>query len=104
MVGYGSSSEANLRNFRHNFGEQDFSGKTRDYVAEQVGFELTVRSPKFAFDFSTEFPASLAEFGFRENFAPEVLNETIRLVSAVRVRVAVRGGAGKVHSLAGTRR
>jgi hypothetical protein len=39
---------------------------------------------KFAFEFSTEFPASLAKFGFRENFAPEVLDESIRLVSAVR--------------------
>jgi hypothetical protein len=49
-----------------------------------VEFELAVRLAKFAFEFSTEFPASLAKFGFRENFALEVLDETIRLVSAVR--------------------
>jgi hypothetical protein len=49
-----------------------------------VEFELAVRLAKFAFEFSTEFPASLAKFGFRENFAPEVLDESIRLVSAVR--------------------
>jgi hypothetical protein len=39
---------------------------------------------KFAFEIPAEFPASFAKFGFRENFAPEVLNEGIRLVSAVR--------------------
>jgi hypothetical protein len=44
-----------------------------DYVAERIGFELAVRSAKFAFDFSAEFPASVAKFGFGENFAPEVL-------------------------------
>jgi hypothetical protein len=54
-------------------------------MAEQVAFELTVRPPKFAFDFSTEFPASVAQFGFGEKFAPEVLEPTIHLVSAVRL-------------------
>jgi hypothetical protein len=48
-------------------------------VAEQAGFELPVRSEKFAFEFSAEFPASLGKFGFRENFAPEVLDVSIRL-------------------------
>jgi hypothetical protein len=43
-----------------------------------------VRLAKFAFDFSEEIPASLAKFGFRENFAPEVLELNIRLASAVR--------------------
>jgi hypothetical protein len=65
--------------FRSNFGERNFFGKTRDQLADQVGFELAVRSAKFAFEFSTEFPASIAKFGFRENFAPEVLDESIRL-------------------------
>jgi hypothetical protein len=36
------------------------------------------------FELSAEFPATLAKFGFRENFAPWVLDETIRLLSAVR--------------------
>ena len=40
-----------------------------------MGFELTVRSEKFAFDFSIEFPASFVKFGVREKFAPEVLYE-----------------------------
>jgi hypothetical protein len=51
-----------------------------------MGFELAVRSGKFAFEFLAEFPASLAKSGFRENFAPEVLDESIRLVSAVRLQ------------------
>jgi len=49
-----------------------------------VGFELAVRSANFAFEFLTEFPALVAKFGFGENFAPEVLVQTIRLVSVVR--------------------
>ena len=53
-------------------------------MAERVGFELAVRAAKFAFDFSAEFTASVAKFGFGENFAPEVLKQTIHLVSAVR--------------------
>jgi hypothetical protein len=57
-------------------------------MAEQVGFELPVRSEKFAFEFSAEFPASLDKFGFRENFAPEVLDVSIRFVPAVRFAVA----------------
>ena len=59
-----------------------------------MGFELAVRSRKFAFEFSIEFPASLANFGFRENFAPEVLDESIRLVSAVRFQVCRHNGPG----------
>jgi hypothetical protein len=55
-----------------------------------VGFELPVRSEKFAFEFSAEFPASLDKFGFRENFAPEVLDVSIRFVPAVRSQVASR--------------
>jgi hypothetical protein len=45
---------------------------------------------KFAFDFSTEFPASYAKIGFRENFAPKVLGTCIRLVSAVRFNCGQR--------------
>jgi hypothetical protein len=55
-----------------------------DYVAERIGFELAVRSEKFAFDFSAEFPALVATFGFGENFAPWVLHESLRLFSTVR--------------------
>jgi hypothetical protein len=43
---------------------------------------------KFAFEFSTKFRALVAELAFRENFPPEVLNEDVRLVSAVRFAVA----------------
>jgi len=39
---------------------------------------------KFAFEFSTEFRALVAKSALRENFALDVLNENIRLVSAVR--------------------
>jgi hypothetical protein len=39
---------------------------------------------KFAFEIPAEFPAPFAKLGFRENFAPEVLDANIRLVSAVR--------------------
>jgi hypothetical protein len=42
---------------------------------------------KSAFDFSAEFPASVAKLGFGEKFAPEVLKQTIHLVSTVRLRV-----------------
>ena len=42
-AGYADLGGANLRNFPESFGEQDFSGKTSDYVAERVGFEPTVR-------------------------------------------------------------
>jgi hypothetical protein len=59
-----------------------------------MGFELAVRSRKFAFEFSIEFPASLANFGIRENFAPEVLDESIRLVSAVRFQVVAAMDSG----------
>ncbi|MGH6802267.1 MAG: hypothetical protein ACREC3_02730 [Methyloceanibacter sp.] len=46
---------------------------------------------KFAFEISTEFfPATLAKFGFRENFALWVLDETIRLLSAVRFQQRIR--------------
>ena len=71
--------DANLLIFHDNFAEQNFSVKTSDWLAEQVGFELSVRLAKFAFEFSAEFPASLAEFGFRENFAPEVLSARFHL-------------------------
>jgi hypothetical protein len=40
------------------------------WLAERLGFELTVRLAKFAFEFSAEFPASSAELGFGEIFAP----------------------------------
>jgi hypothetical protein len=53
-------------------------------MAERIGFELAVRSEKFAFDFSAEFPALVATFGFGENFAPWVLHESLRLFSTVR--------------------
>ena len=75
----------NLRNLRGNFGERNLVGKTKDCVAERVGFELAVRLAKFAFDFSTEFPASSAKSGFGEKFAPEVLNVSVHLVSVVRL-------------------
>jgi hypothetical protein len=45
---------------------------------------------RFAFEFSAEFPASLAKFGFRENFPTEVLEESIRLVSAVRFQIVAQ--------------
>jgi hypothetical protein len=54
-----------------------FWGQTR--MADQVGFELAVRLEKFAVELSTEFPPSLAKFGFRENFAPEVLGARFHL-------------------------
>jgi hypothetical protein len=38
-------------------------------LADQVGFELAVRLPKLAFDFTREFPAYLAKSAFRENCA-----------------------------------
>jgi hypothetical protein len=60
-------------------------------LADRVGFELAVRSEKLAFEFSAEFRASLARFGFRENFAREVLDESIRLVFAVRFQRAAIG-------------
>ena len=75
---------ANVRIFRDNFGKGNFSVKTADWLAERADFELAVRLAKFAFDFLTEFRVLVATSGFRENFAREVLNETIRLVSAVR--------------------
>ena len=53
-------------------------------LADRRGFELAVRLEEFAFEFPAEFPALFAKLGFRENFAPEVLNHTIRLVSPVR--------------------
>jgi len=60
----------------------------RDSGTERAGFELAVRSANFAFEFSAEFPASFAKFGFRENFAPEVLDESIRcLCGPVELRV-----------------
>jgi hypothetical protein len=34
---------------------------------------------EFAFEFSTEFPASLANLAFRENFLPEVLIARVHL-------------------------
>jgi hypothetical protein len=44
------------------------------------------RTKRDAFELSAEFPASLAKSGFRENLAPKVLDESIRLVSAVRLQ------------------
>jgi hypothetical protein len=58
----------------------------------QAGFELAVRLAKFGFEISTEFRALVAQLTFRENFAPEVLDENIRLVSAVRFQCG-RAGA-----------
>jgi hypothetical protein len=45
VVAWTDFGEVNPRNFRHKFGEQNVSGNTRDYVAERVGFEPTVRLP-----------------------------------------------------------
>jgi hypothetical protein len=52
--------------------------------------ELAVRSEKFAFELSAEFPLYPANWGFGENFAPELLDVNIRLVSAVRFQVQSR--------------
>jgi hypothetical protein len=48
-------------------------------VADRIGFELAVRLAKFAFDFSAQFPASLAKFACGENFPPEVLSAKFHL-------------------------
>lgn len=58
-----------------------------------MGFELPVRSEEFAFEFSVEIRASLGKLGLREDFAPEMLDVNIRLVSAVRFQLwsRVRG-------------
>jgi hypothetical protein len=53
-------------------------------LADQAGFELVVRLAKFAFESSTEFRSLVAELASRENFPPEVREDDIRLVSAVR--------------------
>jgi hypothetical protein len=45
-AGCADSGGANLRKFRDNFGERDFFVKTGDYLADQEGFELAVRSEK----------------------------------------------------------
>jgi hypothetical protein len=92
---------ANLRIFRDNFGERDFYGKTMDCMADQVGFELAVRLAKFAFEISTEFGAPVAKLAVRENFAPEVLDENIRLVSAIRFRsrrCSIRSNEAAMHA------
>lgn len=57
----GSSYGGTRENFRDNFGERYFSGKTRG-VADQEGFELAVRLAKFAFVISSELPAPLANW------------------------------------------
>ena len=62
-------------------------------VRDQAGFELAVRLAKFAFEISTEFCALVAKSACRENFAPEVLYESIRLVSAVRFQWSCRCGS-----------
>jgi hypothetical protein len=48
---------------------------------------------KFAFEISAEFRALVAKLAFRENFAPEVLDENMRLVSAVRFQFGRAGAA-----------
>jgi hypothetical protein len=69
-------------------GEKDAAGnhqgaqdnrRNHHLMADRVGFELAVRSHKFAFEFSAEFSTSFAKFSLRENFAPEVLDERVRL-------------------------
>lgn len=65
------NSEANPRNLQGNCGVKNFSGNTRDYVAERVGFELAVRLTKFGIEISTEFPPPLASLPFGENYPPE---------------------------------
>ena len=84
VAAYTDFGEAKPRIFRDNFGDRNFCVKT----AEQDGFELAVRLAKFTFEISTEFRALIAELAFRENFPHEVLDEDIRLVSAVRFAVA----------------
>jgi hypothetical protein len=56
----------------------------RKYREEPV--EAGLEKCVVAFEIPAEFPASFAKFGFGENLAPEVPNEGIRLVSAVRFR------------------
>ena len=60
------------------------------FACVKIGGAGRIRTPgpvkKFAFEFSAEIPASPGKLGFRENFAPEVLDESIRLVSAVRLQ------------------
>ena len=45
--------------FCNNCAEQNFSAKTRDWLVDQVGFELAVRSKKFATEISIDFPLHL---------------------------------------------
>jgi hypothetical protein len=76
------------RGFGRGGGDSKIGRNQSDLLAERMGFELALRSAKFAFDFWTEFTASVAKFGFGEKFAPEVLKQTIHPVSAVRPRIA----------------
>jgi len=48
-------------------------------LADRVGFELAVRLAKFGFGISTEFPAALAQFAFREILPREVLRTRSQL-------------------------
>lgn len=73
LAGCTDFGRAKPRNSRDNFVERDFSGKAVNWLADQEGFELAVRLPKFAFEISTEFPAPLAKPAFREIFPAEVL-------------------------------
>ena len=70
------------------FCKKEFFCKNKG-LADRRGFELAVRLEEFAFEFPAEFPALFAKLGFRENFAPEVLDERISPVSPVRLSCAL---------------
>jgi hypothetical protein len=60
--------EANLRIFRDSSAEHNFSVKTRNWLADQEGFELAVRSEKFAFELSAEISRLTRQIRLQRKF------------------------------------